>query len=116
MCVSHSVMSDSLGPHGLYGLYPSRLLCPWNSPGKTTGVGCHFLLQRIFLTQKSNVGLLHCRQILYCLSHQGSPGVWGALREILQIIISYVSAVKEAAMRLSSTVHEWQDQKFLLIS
>ena len=42
-------------------------------PGKNTGVGCHFLLQGIFLTQGLNPGLLHCRQILYHLSHQGSP-------------------------------------------
>ena len=40
--------------------------------GKSTGVGCHFLLQRIFPTQGSNPGLPHCRQTLYCLSHQGS--------------------------------------------
>ena len=46
---------------------------PWDFPGKSTGVGCHFLLQRIFLTQGSNLGLLHCRQMLYPLSHQGSP-------------------------------------------
>jgi len=45
----------------------------YSSPGKNTGVGCHSLLQLIFLTQGSNPGLLHCRQILYCLSHQGSP-------------------------------------------
>ena len=44
-----------------------------DSPGKNTGVGCHFLLQRIFLTQESNPGLLHCRQILYRLSYKGSP-------------------------------------------
>ena len=44
-----------------------------DSPGKNTGVGCHFLLQGIFPTQGSNPGLLHCRQILYHLSHQGSP-------------------------------------------
>ena len=50
----------------------TRLLCPWDSPGKHTGVDCHFLLQRIFLTQRSNPHLLHCRQILCCLSHQGS--------------------------------------------
>ena len=37
---------------------PTRLLCPWNSPGKNTGVGCHFLLQGIFLTQGSNPCLL----------------------------------------------------------
>ena len=40
--------------------------------GKNTAVGCHFLLQGIFPTQESNPGLLHCSQILYCLSHQGS--------------------------------------------
>ena len=50
-----------------------RLLCPWDFPGKSTGVGCHFLLQGIFLTQGSNPGLLHCRQMLYPLSHQGNP-------------------------------------------
>ena len=38
---------------------------------KNTGVGCHSLLQGIFLTQGSNPGLLHCKQILYHLSHQG---------------------------------------------
>ena len=70
--VSGSVMSDSLWPSGLY---PSRLLCPWNSPGKNTGVGCHSLLQGIFPTQGSNLGVLHCRQILYYLSHQGSPPI-----------------------------------------
>ena len=46
-----------------------RLLCPWNSLGKNTGVGCHTLLQGIFPTQGSNSGLLHYRQILYHLSH-----------------------------------------------
>ena len=44
---------------------------PWDFPGKSTGVGCHFLLQGIFPTQGSNPGLLHCRQTLYHLSHQG---------------------------------------------
>ena len=67
--VSHSVMPDSLRSHGLQ---PIRLLCPWGFPGKkNTGVGCHFLLQGIFLTQGSNLGLLHCkRQILHQLSYQ----------------------------------------------
>ena len=50
---------------------PTRLLCPWASPGKNTGVGCHSLLQGIFPTQGSNPGLLHCSQMLYCLNHQG---------------------------------------------
>ena len=64
---SHSVVSNSLRSHGLY---PTRLLRPWDFPGKSTGMGCHFLLQGIFLTQGSNPGLPQCRQILYHLSHQ----------------------------------------------
>ena len=54
-------MSNSLWPHGLYS--------PWNSPGQNTGVGGLSLLQEIFPTQGSNLGLPHCRQILYRLSH-----------------------------------------------
>ena len=50
-----------------------RLLCPPNSPGKNTGVGCHSLLQGIFPIQGLNPGLLHYRKIFSCLSHQGSP-------------------------------------------
>ena len=70
VCVSCSVMSDSLRPHGLQS---ARLLCPWDSPGKNSGVDCHFLLQGIFPTQDSNPGLPHCRKILYQLSYEGSP-------------------------------------------
>ena len=50
-----------------------QALCSWDFPGKNTGVGSHFLLQGIFLTQGSNPGLLHCRQILYQWRYQGSP-------------------------------------------
>ena len=52
---------------------PPGFSVPGDSPGKNTGVGCHALLQGIFLTQGLNPGLLHCRQILYRLSPQGSP-------------------------------------------
>ena len=62
---SHSVMSNSLRPHRLYS--------PWYAPGQNTGVGSRSLLQEIFSTPGLNPGLLHCRQILYHLSHQGSP-------------------------------------------
>ena len=51
----------------------TKLLFPWDFLGKSTGVGCHFLLQGIFLTQGSNPGLPYCRQTLYRLSQQG-PG------------------------------------------
>ena len=53
-------------------LQPCGLYSPWNSPGQSTGVGSLSLLRSIFPTQRSNPGLLHCRQILYQLSHQGS--------------------------------------------
>ena len=93
-CINKTI-SDSLTPYYCKMLIALQLLgvgpklCPtfWEpmdcSPsgssahgifhGKKTGVGCHSLLQGIFLTQGSNPGLLHCRWILYCLSHQGSP-------------------------------------------
>ena len=63
MCVC-SIVPDTLRPHGLH---PARLLCPWDFPGKNTGVGCYFLLQGIFLIQGSNLHLL-------CLLHwQAGP-------------------------------------------
>ena len=64
---SSSVVSDSLQYDALYS--------PWNSPGQNTGMGSHSLLQGIFPTQGSNPGLLHCRRILYQLSHKGSPRI-----------------------------------------
>ena len=109
-CLVASVVLDSLWP---YGLWPTRLLCPWGfsrqeywsglpcpplgdlpnpgieprsltlqadslpsePPGKptNTGVGSLSILQGVFLTRELNQGLLHCRQILYQLSYQGSP-------------------------------------------
>ena len=67
------LLSDSVTPWTV----AHRLLCPWDFPSKNTGVGCRFLLQGIFPTQGLNPRLLcflHCRQILYPLSHLGSPG------------------------------------------
>ena len=78
-CSVTSVVSESLCR---YGLQLSRLLCPWDSPGKNTGVGCHFLLQGIFLTQGSNLCLLHflhCRQIFY------TSTAWKILRSYLNV-------------------------------
>ena len=51
---------------------PWTIPSPWNSPGQNTGVGSLSLLKGIFPTQGSNPGLLHCRWILYQLSHKGS--------------------------------------------
>ena len=64
---SFSVVSDSLQPHGLYS--------PWNFPGQNTGVGSLSFLQGIFPAQGLKPGLLHCRRILYQLSHKGSPRI-----------------------------------------
>ena len=71
---SRSVLSDFFQPHGL------SMDSPWNSPSQNTGVGRLSLLQRIFPNQGWNPGLPHCRQILYQLSHKGSPRTleWGA--------------------------------------
>ena len=69
-CVSPLVVSNSSRPHELQ---PARLLCPWGSLGKNTGVGSHSLLHLFFPIQRSNLGLLHCWWILYCLNQQGSP-------------------------------------------
>ena len=76
-CVpSRSVMSDSLQPRGLW---PARFFCPWDFPGKNTGVGCHFLLQGIFPTQESKPSLLcllHWQADSLPLSHLRSPRTW----------------------------------------
>ena len=67
---SHSAVPNSLWPHGLQ---PARLLCPWDSPGNNTGVGCHSLVQGIFPTQASNLGLLHQQRGSLPSEPPGSP-------------------------------------------
>ena len=84
--VSRSVMSSSLQPHGLQS---TRLLCPCKSPGKNSRMGSHSILQRIFLTQGLNPGLLHGRQILYCWATRelmlwGSSGQKTLTGELIQ--------------------------------
>ena len=72
---SHSVVSNSLRPHGLW---PARLLCPWDSPGKNTEVGCHVLLQGIFPTKGSNpclLCLLHWQAGSLPLTSPGTPPI-----------------------------------------
>ena len=66
-------MSDSMQ---LYGLQPVRLLCSWDSPGKNTGLGCHAILQGIFLIQESNpcfLCLLHWQAGSLPLAPLGKP-------------------------------------------
>ena len=71
-CLVAKLCPTLLQPHGLQ---PTRLLCPWDFPGKTTGGACHFLLQGIFLTQGLNLHLLHWQAGSSPLSHQRSPVV-----------------------------------------
>ena len=71
-------MSDSMGPHG-----------PGDSPGQNTEVGSLVLLQGIFPTQGLNPGLLHCRWILYQLSHKGSPFSQSSIFNILFFCSSF---------------------------
>ena len=87
--VSCSVMSDSFTPHELYS---TRLLYSGHPPGKNIAVGSHSLFQGIFLTQGSNPGLLHCRQIIYHLSHQGS-GIDHLLMSMCSLIFGVVWTV-----------------------
>ena len=75
---SCSVMSNSL--------WPMDYNCPWNSLGQNTGVCSSSLLQGIFLTQGANPGLPCYRQILYCLSHEGSPSLLQGILPIQESI------------------------------
>ena len=95
-------MSNSLRSIGLCDPLPARFLCSWNSPGKNTGVGCHFLLQGIFSIQELNPRLPHCRHILHCLSHQGSPTI--KRMQWLKFVI-YPKELQELAVRNSHTAH-----------
>ena len=67
---SQNDFDQSVSPSVVPTLWSHGLYCPWNSPCKNTGVGSYFLLQRSFLTQGLNLGLLYYRQIIYCLSYQ----------------------------------------------
>ena len=106
--LSHTVLSAFLQP---YGLLPARLPCPQNSPGKNTGVGCHALPQGIFPTQGSNQSLFHCRQILYHLSPQVSPG--SPSRDIHNNIFELLTELKPQQMEDISIL--WASQVGLVV-
>ena len=80
-------------------------LCLWNSPGKNTGVGSHFLLQGNFPTQGLNLDLLLYRQILYHLSHQGSPGKTSAQHNQIAPLLGFLHT-------FTSTVPSKQNSAF----
>ena len=118
-------MSEFLPPHGLQ---PIRLLHPWDFPGKSTGVDCHFLLQGIFPTQGLNPSLPHCRQRLLlseppekslyfiddaksfdCVDHNK---LWKILKEIgipdhLTCLLRNLYAGQEARIRTEYGTIDW---------
>ena len=100
------VVSDSFQP---MDCSPSGSSVHRDSPGKNTGVGCHALLQGIFPTQGSNPGLLHCRQIRYRLSHQGSPPKCSNYCTI--VLISHASKVMLKI--LQATLQQYVNQELL---
>ena len=73
MCAQLFQSCSTLQPHGSW---PARLLCPWDSPGKNIGVGCHFLLQGIFPIQGLNTSLLHWQEDSLPLNLQGNLLSW----------------------------------------
>lgn len=73
----------------LHGLWPTRLLCPWNPPEKNTGIGYNFLLQGIFPSQGSNLSFLHWQSDILPLSHQGSPPIPGNSSLVLYYWIAF---------------------------
>ena len=97
----HQVKVKVLVTQSCPTLFDTRLLYPWNSPGKNTGMGCHFLLQGIFPTSGWNPALPHCRQTLYWLSHQGSPS-WSAVNSMdIEITVIEVHLYILSILRVS---------------
>ena len=92
--LSCSIMCDSLR---FDGLEPARLLHPWNFPGKSTGVGFHFLFQGLFPTQGWNPGLPHGGHMIFTLSHQESP-------QIYLTSVTTVSLIHESWTQFSHSV------------
>ena len=93
-----SVVSESLRPHRLQ---PIRLLSTWDSSGKNTAVGCHFLLQGMFPLQGLNSHLLIGKRILYYLSHLGSSEV-----ELLHVIYEKCSDSSITVKEKRKALHE----------
>ena len=102
---SHSAVSDSLWPPGLDS--------PWNSLGQNTGVGSLSIPQRIFWTQESNQSLLHCRQIRYQLSYQGS-NTQGLFPSNLDGLVGYHCSPRDS--QESSPTPQFESISFSVLS
>ena len=96
---SHSVVVHSLRPHGLL---PTRLLCPWDSPGMDTGVDCCSLLQGIILTQGSKLHLLHWQVGSLSLGPPGKPLIWYPLVLFTQEYIDELPVLRNTVAHKAS--------------
>ena len=81
-----------------YGLYPTKLLCPWDYPGKNTGVGCHALLQGIFLTQGLNPRLLHSPEL---------AGRFFITSTTWEALILYIEDPKDGMRKILELINEF---------
>ena len=90
------------------------LLHPWDFPSKSTEMGCHFLLQRIFLTQGLNLGLPHCRQALYCLSHQVSLSAIKVMLSTYLRLLTFLQAIFNPLCDSSSSAFRKMDSEYKL--
>ena len=109
-------------------LQTPRLLCPWNSPSKIIEVGCHFLLQGIFLTQGSNPCLLHWQVYSLLLSHQGSPRglIFIVIDKILKLqwavvltdmpVTACISGVSQGEMVVATVVYRLRWEPLIQVS
>ena len=115
ICISYLGVSNSLRRHGLW---PNRLLCPWNSLGKNSRVGRHSLLQGIFPTQGSNLDCMHYRQNFNRLSHQRSPMNLYIYPYMLYIIYRciYINCFPRGTMVKNLTVNTGDAREVGLIS
>ena len=104
MCAC-SADSDCLQPHGLQS---TRLLCPWDYPGKNTGMGCHFLLQGIFPTQGLNRSILQRQVISLSSSHVGSPNslhLFSSVQPLsrVQLFATPWTAARQASLSITNS-------------
>ena len=93
-----------------HGLWPTKLLCPWHFPGKNTGVGCHFLLQGTFLTQGSNLRLLHWQADSLPLSDLQFSSVQSLSR--VQLFATPWTPARQASL---SIINSWSSLKLTSI-
>ena len=106
----HSVTSGSVA----HGLWPASLLCPWDFPGKNTGVGCHFLLQGIFPARGLSLGPL-CLQRWqahsFPRSHLGSSTVYFSLPREAHSVCSYGTPAPPLSLWVTLGLHVFEEQR-----